>query len=560
MDDREDSTFISHIPCDSCGSRDAGSLYSDGHTHCFSCGYHTNPTEGHDSSPIKSQRGYAGMVESYQFESSRRSISVETFNKFRYHQATVKEKTSEKGKTYLVNDDDGDRVHVANYIVDGEVVAQKVRFADKRFRLLGDTKNLPLFGQWLWKDGGKRITITEGEIDCMSVSQVQDNKWAVVSVPNGAQAAKKDLSKHLTWLERFDEIVICFDNDEPGNKAAKECAQLFTPGKAKIARLPKKDANEMLKAGLIKELINALWDAKSDRPIGVYSGTDVVESGEFEVTWGDTFPFESMSNWTYGMRPNEMYAYGAGTGVGKTDLLKRIIGHVIKTYRKKVGTLLLEEPNLMLTVETIAGQIDGQFYHIPGFTFDNSKHEATKSLVSKHLEMYRADGPLDTEYVCSIIRYMVVALGCTHIVLDHVTYILDGEEGENQNSAMKKLMRSLNDLNKELPFVLHYVSHLRKSKQGGKTHEEGGRVTLDDFVGGKAVTQYANFVFAIERDQQSDTEDDRDLSVIRCLKDRYTGFATGKTQLFRYDRTTGLKHEVDREEDSTAKVEGSDFF
>ena len=39
------SEFVRHEPCDKCGSSDALSVYSDGHTFCFSCQTHT-PAEG----------------------------------------------------------------------------------------------------------------------------------------------------------------------------------------------------------------------------------------------------------------------------------------------------------------------------------------------------------------------------------------------------------------------------------------------------------------------------------------------------------------------------------
>ena len=32
-----DSEFVRHIPCPECGSSDANSVYSDGHTYCFVC-------------------------------------------------------------------------------------------------------------------------------------------------------------------------------------------------------------------------------------------------------------------------------------------------------------------------------------------------------------------------------------------------------------------------------------------------------------------------------------------------------------------------------------------
>ena len=41
----EDSEFVSHLPCEKCGSSDANSLYSDGHTYCFSCNTYANTNE-----------------------------------------------------------------------------------------------------------------------------------------------------------------------------------------------------------------------------------------------------------------------------------------------------------------------------------------------------------------------------------------------------------------------------------------------------------------------------------------------------------------------------------
>ena len=45
---------------------------------------------------------------------------------------------------------------VANYMKGNEVVAQKIRFANKDFLFLGDTKDVSLYGQWLhhWSDMG----------------------------------------------------------------------------------------------------------------------------------------------------------------------------------------------------------------------------------------------------------------------------------------------------------------------------------------------------------------------------------------------------------------------
>ena len=135
------------------------------------------------------------------------------------------------GYTVGIDPKTGNKVQLAPYTDEhGRIVAQKWRDSAKNFGVLGKLKNgLPLFGQHLWRDGGKKVVITEGEIDAMSVSQMQGNKWPVVSIPNGASGAKKALGAALEWLEKFEEVILMFDQDDPGREAVAECAPLFTP-------------------------------------------------------------------------------------------------------------------------------------------------------------------------------------------------------------------------------------------------------------------------------------------------------------------------------------------
>jgi twinkle protein len=80
--------------------------------------------------------------------------------------------------------------------------------------------------------------ITEGEIDMMSVSQVFDNKWPTGSLPNGTGSVEKAIKKDYEKLCRFENIVLCFDNDEPGQKALQKACELLPVGKVKIMTLP----------------------------------------------------------------------------------------------------------------------------------------------------------------------------------------------------------------------------------------------------------------------------------------------------------------------------------
>jgi twinkle protein len=120
------------------------------------------------------------------------------------------------------------------------------------------------------------VVITEGELDRMSISQAFDNKWPTGSLPNGAGSAKKAILADYEKLCRFDSIVLCFDNDEPGQKALKEACELLPVGKVKIMSLPKKDANAVLmdKALGPAVLVRAFWDATPYRPDGIREGRE----------------------------------------------------------------------------------------------------------------------------------------------------------------------------------------------------------------------------------------------------------------------------------------------
>ena len=48
-----ESEFVRHMPCDNCGSSDANSLYTDGHTFCFVCEHRTG---GNDEAIIHSEQ------------------------------------------------------------------------------------------------------------------------------------------------------------------------------------------------------------------------------------------------------------------------------------------------------------------------------------------------------------------------------------------------------------------------------------------------------------------------------------------------------------------------
>lgn len=448
----------------------------------------------------------------------KRKITEETCKKFGYSVSR------HKGKT----------VQVAPYYDEKRnLVAQKLRFADKSFVFLGDPKKAQLFGQHLWPAGGKKLVITEGEVDTLSVSQMQGNKWPVVSLQNGAQGAVKSIKRELEYVSSFDEVVLMFDQDEPGQEAAKEVAALLPPGKAKIAHLPAKDPNELLVAGKGKDIISAMWDAKEYRPDGIVDIDEILDDIEKPIEWGVPWCLDTLTKLTYGRRDGEVYTIGAGTGIGKTDFLTQQIAYDVTELNVKVGVIYLEAKPTE-TGKRIAGKVDGKRYHIPDADWDQDQLRKTLASLKGKVTFYDSWGETEWEIVKAKIRFMVVAKDVKHIYLDHLTAMADTS---NEKESLEQLMKELAGLAQELGIVVHLVSHLTTPE--GKPHEEGGRVMIRHFKGSRAIGFWSFFMFGLERNQQAEDEDERQTTTFRILKDRYTGQATGKTIELVYDHDTG---------------------
>ena len=549
-----ESHCVGKEPCPKCGSRDNLARYSDGHAYCFSvdCDYrekgegdseqsssHTN----NNNTSSKGKRMGNTMIQGETVALTARGIKEDTCRFFGYQ----------------VGRDGAKQVHLANYKspAGDSVVAQKVRDKDKNFYVNGDLGEAGLYGQWLWRDQGKMVVITEGEIDALTISQLQDNKWPVVSVPTGAKGAKKAISSQLKWLLGFETIVLFFDDDKSGALATAECAPLFPPGRVKIAKVPGcKDANEALLAGKSKEIINAIWGAKEFRPDGIVSVADVREAALKPPSIGRPWPWGTLTKATLGRRLGEVYVIGAGTGVGKSEVFDQIIAALIKGEDRPAAVFKFEQP-VGETVKRIAGKMAGRRFHIPDAGWEQQELVAVvDQLVEQDkLFMYDHFGQCDWEAVSSHIRYLVAAHGVQDVFIDHLTAL--ASTGDDERGSLEEIMKQVATLAQELSICIYMISHLT-TPDTGPSHEEGGRVTIRQFKGSRAIGFWSHFMFGLERNQQHEDEAMRGITTFRCLKDRYTGQSVGTTFYLGFDKRTGILSEVDLPKDDTDdEVEGA---
>lgn len=431
----------------------------------------------------------------------------------------------------------------------GATVAYKIREVErKQFSIKGDFTAARLFGQNLFHQGGKYVTLVEGELDALAAFQMTGSQWPVVSIRNGATAALKDAKAQYEWLNTFESIVICFDADEPGKKAAKEVAELFGP-KAKIVKHLSgyKDACDYLKAGAGKEFVNEWWKAESFVPDGIVDAATLWDQVSAPEQPAEAFyPWKGLNRLLYGIRQAELVTITAGSGLGKSQFLREVLYQILRTTDWKIGAMFLEE-SVRKTARSIMSVHANKMLHLPDTVVTESElKEAFDSTLGSH-RVYLFDhfGSLEIENIISRIRYMVKALDCRVVFLDHISIVVSGQDVGDERKAIDNMMTKLRTLVQELGITLFCVSHLRRPV-GNAGHEDGQAVSLSQLRGSGAIAQLSDAVITLERNSMAEDEEERHTTRVAVAKNRFNGY-TGPACHLRFDTESGRMLEVEEQ-------------
>jgi len=424
--------------------------------------------------------------------------------------------------------------------------------ATKEFQIIGTNKGSGLFGQNANRSGGKYLTICEGEIDALSISEMFDGKWQVVSLKNGASSASRDIKENLEYIESFDNIVLCFDQDQAGNDAVKAVQDIISVGKLKVCKLPMKDASDMLVNGKVKEFTNAWWSAESYTPAGIVRGKDTWEhllKDENLVTVD--YPWEGLNKLTYGFRAKELVTITSGSGMGKTSVVKELEAYILDKTDDNLAIIHLEE-SIERSVKGLMSIEANAPIHIPQYERELSDEDKKalwqKSVGDKNVFFYDHFGSMSEDSLLNVIRTYAKSYDCKWIVLDHLSIVVSDQDGIlDERKAIDAIMTKLRKIVQETGVGLFLISHLRRPQ--GKPHEEGGQVSLSELRGSAAIAQLSDIVIGLERNQQDDDPVIRNQTTLRVIKNRFSGL-TGKACKLYYNAETGRLSEVMDEVDS----------
>lgn len=497
----------SHLPCPKCSSSDAYAVADDGHGYCFSCGVYvpssTAETPSFESPPASTPED--DLEDTYEYLPWR-GISRDTMRFF-----DVKARVLPDGKPHSL------------CFPYGKESAKHRLIDEKVFWSKGSINKAGLFGKDKFSAGSARaVTITEGETDQLSAFQMLGSKYPVLSVQS-ASSAKRDCTVDYEYLNSFEKIYICFDNDDPGKKAAKQVAELFDYQKIYFVKLTLKDPNEYLQSGRIQEFKNIWFNSKRYLPDNVISSlSEFREILKSETqTRGLLYPFGLLNQKTYGLRPGEVTLVTAQEGVGKTEFVRSIEYKALKETEDNVAVIHLEE-NKARTIKGFVGLELGEAAHLPDSTIsDELATTAIENLVKRddRLHIYSHFGSDDPDVILGIIRFLVSAAKCKYVFFDHITMVTSGS-GEEERVPLDQLSTKLRMLVEELSFALVLVSHLNDK---GQTR------------GSRNISKIADTWIDLSRNLESGSETERNTTYVTIKKNRFFG-ETGPAGKLLFDR------------------------
>ena len=543
-----------HQPCPDCGSSDALSVNDDGSAFCFSCGqwFSRSRYESITGTTFKQmgdiqinvvQNEPLTFAEEGEFkEISDRGISLDTAKKY--------------GVRCTVSPNGRIAKHIYPYYKDKEIVAYKERVlgdtGKQNFYSKGAIREAGLFGENLFKEGGKYITLVEGECDAMAAYELLGSKWPVVSIKSGAKGAERDVRASLEFLESFDTVIINFDEDKQGKEAAKRVARLLKPAKTKIMALPEgfKDANDMLKQHNHKGYVTSWWAAKVYTPSGVLSVSDERDKYKNrEKKQSFPYPWTGLNEKLEGLRHGELITLTGGTGLGKSSVTRELEHWLIKTTSDNVGVIALEE-TFNRTVDGILSIEANAKLHI-----DRIRDQYTEEELDKFFDiMYDGDnhsrvwihahfGANDIDSIFSKLRFMIVGCECKWVVIDHLHMLVSTTIEGDERRSIDAIMHRLRTLVEETGAGIILVSHLRRI-DGNKGHENGIETGLSHLRGSQSIAQLSDCVISLERNQQADDPREASTTRVRVLKSRYTGDVGIACHLL-FDNDTGRLSEIE---------------
>lgn len=496
---------IAHQPCPyvECGSSDAFSFNTKGYGRCHAC-----------------ERGYPSKYQKFQWVAEKYPVPQGTTMTSNVNYISERIETNQKGSYTAmrgISQKTMEDYGVLTYPDRQEYIypsgGAKVRkLNEKVFYTKNNFKGDELFGMNLFTAGSsKMVTITEGELDALSVAQMLKSNYTnpVVSLPS-ATPSKKLWENCTEWLDSFEKIILSVDNDDAGNAVADKVAKLFPN---KVYRVPHdrfKDANEFLTNKAGAEFKTAWWNAKKYTPENVLNSTQ-----DFISLYKDTpdhqyIPtgIQALDDKILGLMQGHFTVIKAPTGIGKTEVM-RFLEYNMLQHKVPFAAWHLEETKLRSLLGLVSYELGDNLTRrdlIAEKNADDAVMGAIERITKDELfyQFYLGDGQ-GADALCDQIRYFSQACGCKFVFFEPIQDVVSGSSEEGKEQMLADLSVRLSKLSAELNVGIVTIAH---------TNDNGDPKYC------KMIGQRASVIIDLSRDKEADDLEDRNTTHISVQKNR----------------------------------------
>ena len=416
-----------HQPCPftSCGSSDAFSWNTDGFGKCHACsnGYPSKRETfdwAQDKYPVSGNKDYSMSATNFTPKLIE-DISDGSYVNMR----GINSKTMEDYGV-LTYDDRQEYVYPSGGI--------KVRKLDEKgFYAKAGFKGDELFGMNFFTAGSsKMVTITEGELDALSVAQILKSGYTnpVVSLPS-ATPSKKLWENCADWLGSFEKIILSVDNDDAGNALADRVSKLFPNKVYRVDHRPYKDANEFLQAGKAADFKSAWWNARKYTPENVMNSTQDFLSLYKDTPEHQYVPtgIQALDDKILGLMQGHFTVIKAPTGIGKTEIM-RFLEYNMLQREVPIAAWHLEETKLRSLLGLVSYQCNDNLTRRDLIEEKGAEDQVIKAIGDltkdeNFYQFYLSDGQGADDLIDQI-RYFAVACGVKFVFFEPIQDVLVG--------------------------------------------------------------------------------------------------------------------------------------
>ena len=356
---------------------------------------------------------------------------------------------------------------------DGGLVNVKYREPKprKEAKLWAEKDAMPCLYGWQALAGNERqVCLVEGELDAVAMTQYG---MPTLSVPNGGG------KKQRVWLEnewdklaQFDRIYLALDQDEEGQLATAEILDSLGPERCRIVRLPHKDANDCIKAGVTTDQMRELFRAsRTIDPQELKTPEDFRNElhqeffGESANQIGFAPPFKSMQD-LFRYRPGEVIVLAGPNGSGKSQFAgHQTLEAMADGYKACVASMEFRPARYLKRMARQAGTLAEP---TPAYL------DTIISDWNDKLWIFSVTGTAKRDRMLDVFRYCRRRYGVHLFLIDNLAKCGFAEDDYN---GQKDFVDQLTDFAKETESIVILVHHMRKGGEDKDGVKGTGAIT-----------------------------------------------------------------------------------